>query len=246
MGVRVDGKEYVMPVDLYIPPHALEVILETTFEGPLDLLLYLIRRHNLDIININVAEITCQYISYIELIGSHRFELAGEYLVMAATLAEIKSRSLLPRMQTLDDEEEDPRVRLIKQLREDVFSVCMDMPDIKQVRPQPSMQMSELVAAYGEVLKRADMYEHHMIASERLSTRECMSNLMAQLQEYQLMSFDQLFDLSQGRMGIVVTFLAMMELVKERLIKLVQVQEYGPIHVSLGSEQDSLNQELAQ
>ncbi len=265
MGVRVDGKEYVMPVDLYIPPHALEVILETTFEGPLDLLLYLIRRHNLDIININVAEITCQYISYIELIGSHRFELAGEYLVMAATLAEIKSRSLLPRMQTLDDEEEDPRVRLIKQLREyerfkniaetvddlprmgrDVFSVCMDMPDIKQVRPQPSMQMSELVAAYGEVLKRADMYEHHMIASERLSTRECMSNLMAQLQEYQQMSFDQLFDLSQGRMGIVVTFLAMMELVKERLIKLVQVQEYGPIHVSLGSEQDSLNQELAQ
>lgn len=264
MGVRVEGKEYAMPVDLYIPPHALQVILETTFEGPLDLLLYLIRRHNLDIININVAKITYQYIAYIELIGSDRFELAGEYLVMAATLAEIKSRSLLPRTQAMDDEEEDPRVRLIKQLREyerfknvseavddlprmgrDVFSVRMDTPNIKQVRPQPTIQMDELLAAYGNVLKRCDLYEHHTISRERLSTRECMSSLLAQLQEHQLMSFHQLFNLSQGRMGIVVTFLAMMELVKEKLIRLVQVQEYGPIHVSLGAHNDSLNQELA-
>ena len=264
MEVRVEGKEYEMPVDLYIPPHALQVILETTFEGPLDLLLYLIRRHNLDILSINVAKITYQYIAYIELMEANQFELAGDYLVMAATLAEIKSRSLLPRTQAIDDEEEDPRVRLIMQLREyerfknaservaelprmgrDNFSVCMDMPDIKQVRPQPTVQMDELLAAYDGVLKRCDMYEHHTISRERLSTRERMSSLMAQLQEHQLMSFHSLFHVSEGRMGVVVTFLAMMELVKEKLIKLVQVQEYGPIHVSLGGQIESPNQELS-
>jgi segregation and condensation protein A len=263
MEARVEGKAYEMPVDLYIPPHALQVILETTFEGPLDLLLYLIRRHNLDILNIDVAKITYQYIAYIELMESSQFELAGEYLVMAATLAEIKSRSLLPRSQALEDDEEDPRVRLIKQLQEyerfkyaservaelprmgrDNFSVHMDMPDVKQVRPKPTVQMEELLAAYSDVLKRCDMYEHHVISRERLSTRERMSSLMAQLQEHQFMSFDGLFSASEGRMGVVVTFLALMELVKEKLIKLVQVQEYGPIHISLGGQDESPNQEL--
>ncbi len=264
MDIRVEGKEYEIPVDLYIPPHALQVILETTFEGPLDLLLYLIRRHNLDILSIDVAKITYQYIAYIELMESNRFELAGEYLVMAATLAEIKSRSLLPSTQAIDEDEEDPRVRLIKQLQEyerfknaservaelprmerDNFSVNMSMPDVKQARPRPTVQMDELLAAYGDVLKRCDMYEHHTISRERLSTRERMSSLMAQLQEHQFMSFHDLFNLSEGRMGIVVTFLAMMELVKEKLIKLVQAQEFGPIHVSLGGQNDSPNQELA-
>ncbi len=121
----------------------------------------------------------------------------------------------------------------------------MDMPDIKQVRPQPTVQMDELLAAYAGVLKRCDMYEHHTISRERLSTRERMSSLMAQLQEHQLMSFHSLFHVSEGRMGVVVTFLAMMELVKEKLIKLVQVQEYGPIHVSLGGQIESPNQELS-
>ena len=263
MDARVDGKAYNIPVDLYIPPHALQVILETTFEGPLDLLLYLIRRHNLDIINIDVAKITYQYIAYIELMESSQFELAGEYLVMAATLAEIKSRSLLPRTQALDDDEEDPRVRLIKQLQEyerfkyasekvaelprmgrDNFSIRMDLPDVKQVRPKPNVQMAELLAAYTDVLKRCDMYEHHIISRERLSTRERMSSLMAQLQEHQFMSFESLFNITEGRMGVVVTFLALMELVKEKLIKLVQVQEYGPIHISLGGQDESPNQEL--
>jgi segregation and condensation protein A len=258
MEARVEGKMVAMPVDLYIPPHALQVILETTFEGPLDLLLYLIRRHNLDILNIDVAKI-----AYIELMESSQFELAGEYLVMAATLAEIKSRSLLPRTQALDDDEEDPRVRLIKQLQEyerfkyasekvaelprmgrDNFSIRMDLPDVKQVRPKPNVQMAELLAAYTDVLKRCDMYEHHIISRERLSTRERMSSLMAQLQEHQFMSFESLFNITEGRMGVVVTFLALMELVKEKLIKLVQVQEYGPIHISLGGQDESPNQEL--
>lgn len=176
MEIRVEGKEYELPVDLYIPPHALQVILETTFEGPLDLLLYLIRRHNLDILNIDVSKITNQYIAYIELMESSQFELAGEYLVMAATLAEIKSRSLLPRTQAMEDDEEDPRVRLIKQLQEyerfknaservaelprmgrDNFPVKMDMPNVKKVRPQPTVLMEELLAAYSDVLKRCDI-----------------------------------------------------------------------------------------
>lgn len=264
MDAWVEGKEYEIPLDLYIPPHALQIILETTFEGPLDLLLYLIRRHNLDIISIDVANITYQYIAYIELMESHQFELAGEYLVMAATLAEIKSRSLLPRTQSVDDEEDDPRIRLIKQLQEyerfknaservaqlprmgrDNFLLNMTMPNVKQVRPQPAVAMEELLAAYREVLKRCDMYEHHTIVAERLSTRERMSNLMAQLQEQQFLSFHALFDVSEGRMGVVVTFLAMMELVKERLIKLVQAQEFGPIHISLGGQDESPNQELS-
>ena len=264
MEIRVEGKEYELPVDLYIPPHALQVILETTFEGPLDLLLYLIRRHNLDILNIDVSKITNQYIAYIELMESSQFELAGEYLVMAATLAEIKSRSLLPRTQAMEDDEEDPRVRLIKQLQEyerfknaservaelprmgrDNFPVKMDMPNVKKVRPQPTVLMEELLAAYSDVLKRCDMYEHHTISRERLSTRERMSSLMAQLQVQQFMPFHRLFTISEGRMGVIVTFLAMMELVKENLIKLIQAQEYGPIHLSLGGHNESPNQELS-
>ncbi|MCO4837257.1 MAG: segregation/condensation protein A [Oceanospirillaceae bacterium] len=263
MDAKVEGQAYDIPRDLYIPPHALQVILETTFEGPLDLLLYLIRRHNLDIISIDVSHITYQYIAYIELMEANMFELAGEYLVMAATLAEIKSRSLLPRTENIYDDEEDPRVRLIKQLQEyerfkkvseevaqlprmerDVFPVNMIMPDVKKTHPQPEVEMEELLSAYTQVLKRCEMYEHHTISRETLSTRERMSSLMAQLQEHQFMAFEDLFTFAEGRMGVVVTFLAIMELVKEKLIKLIQAQEYGPIHVSLGGKNDSPNQEM--
>ena len=264
MEAWVEGKTYNIPTDLYIPPHALQVILETTFEGPLDLLLYLIRRHNLDIISVDVSKITNQYIAYIDLMEANMFELAGEYLVMAATLAEIKSRSLLPRSHNAEEDEEDPRVRLIRQLQEyerfknasesvselprmerDTFIVKMSMPDIKQASPKPTVLMEELLVAYTQVLKRCEMYENHTITKELLSTRERMSSLLAKLKDNQFMSFHDLFDPSEGKMGVVVTFLAMMELVKEKLVKLVQAQEYGLIHLSLGGHNESPNQELS-
>jgi len=263
MDALVQGQQFAIPADLYIPPDALQVFLETTFEGPLDLLLYLIRRHNLDIMNIDVARITEQYIAYIELMDTQQFELAGEYLVMAAMLAEIKSRSLLPRQQSEEEDEEDPRARLIRQLQEyerfknaaervddlprmgrDNFRVSMDMPDVKQARPQPSVDMSELLEAYSQVLKRCDMYEHHQISRETLSTRERMTQIMARLQDEQIIDFQNLFAPAEGRLGVVVSFLAMMELVKEKLVQIVQAQEFGPIHVSLGGYKDSPNQEM--
>lgn len=263
MDALVQGQQFAIPTDLYIPPDALQVFLETTFEGPLDLLLYLIRRHNLDIMNIDVAQITEQYIAYIELMDTQQFELAGEYLVMAAMLAEIKSRSLLPRQQSEEEDEEDPRARLIRQLQEyerfknaaervdelprmgrDNFRVSMDMPDVKQARAHPDVDMSELLDAYRQVLKRCDMYEHHHISREALSTRERMTNIMARLQDEQIIEFQNLFQLEEGRMGVVVSFLAIMELVKEKLVQIVQAQQFGSIHVSLGGYKDSPNQEM--
>ena len=263
MEALVEGKQFAIPQDLYIPPDALQVFLETTFEGPLDLLLYLIRRHNLDILNINVAVITDQYIAYIELMDAHQFELAGEYLVMAAMLAEIKSRSLLPRQQTEEEDEEDPRARLIRQLQEyerfknaaervdelprmgrDHYHVHMDMPDVKQARPHPHVDMAELLDAYRQVLKRCDLYEHHHITREALSTRERMTSIMERLQDERVIDFHALFEPEEGRMGVVVSFLAMMELVKEKLVQIVQAQQFGPIHVSLGGYKDSPNQEM--
>ena len=264
MDALVQGQQFAIPADLYIPPDALQVFLETTFEGPLDLLLYLIRRHNLDIININVSQITEQYIAYIELMDTHQFELAGEYLVMAAMLAEIKSRSLLPRQAAEEDDEEDPRARLIRQLQEyerfknaaekvdelprmgrDTFNLQMDMPDVKQARPQPAVAMSELLEAYRQVLKRADMYEHHHITREALSTRERMTQIMTRLQDRNIIDFHDLFEPAEGRIGVVVSFLAMMELVKEKLVQIVQAQEFGPIHISLGGFKDTPNQEMS-
>jgi segregation and condensation protein A len=263
MEALVEGKQFAIPQDLYIPPDALQVFLETTFEGPLDLLLYLIRRHNLDILNINVSVITDQYIAYIELMDAHQFELAGEYLVMAAMLAEIKSRSLLPRQQAEEEDEEDPRARLIRQLQEyerfknaaervdelprmgrDNFHVHMDMPDVKQARPHPHVDMAELLDAYRQVLKRCDLYEHHHITREALSTRERMTSIMERLQDERVIDFQDLFEPEEGRMGVVVSFLAMMELVKEKLVQIVQAQQFGPIHVSLGGYKDSPNQEM--
>ena len=246
----VQGKELtILPKDLYIPPDALEVILEA-FEGPLDLLLYLIRRQNLDILDIDVAEITKQYLGYIGLMASIQLELAAEYLVMAAMLAEIKSRMLLPRQQSEDEDEEDPRAELIKRLQEyerfkkaaedidelprmgrDIHRATADSPDRDQQRPHPDVDMRELVAALADVLKRSEMFESHQVEMEKLSTRERMSQVMENLRDNQFLPFVALFTLEEGRLGVVVTFLAVMELIKESLVEIVQSEDFGPIHV---------------
>jgi len=237
-----------LPKDLYIPPEALEVFLEA-FEGPLDLLLYMIRRQNLDILEINVAEITRQYMAYIDMMQAMQLELAAEYLLMAAMLAEIKSRMLLPR-QAVEEEEEDPRAELIRRLQEyerfkqaaedidelprlgrDVFMATAKEPDRQRERPQPDVAMKEILMSLADVLRRAEMFESHKVQLEKLSTRERMSQVMETLRDKQFVPFVSLFRLSEGRSGVVVTFLAIMELIKESLVEIVQSESYGPIHV---------------
>ncbi len=243
-----------LPKDLYIPPQALEVILEA-FEGPLDLLLYLIRRQNLDILDIDVSAITEQYMQYVELMDAMQFELAAEYLLMAAMLAEIKSRMLLPRSKELEEEEEDPRASLIRRLQEyerfkqaaedmdvlprlerDTWVAKIKPPDLKKDRPLPELEMRELLLALGEVLRRADMYESHQIQRESLSTRERMSDVLETLKTQNFVPFVSLFKAEEGRLGVVVTFLALMELIKEALVEIVQTEGFGPIHVKARSE----------
>ena len=238
-----------LPQDLYIPPDALEVFLEA-FEGPLDLLLYLIRRQNLDILDIPIAEITRQYMKYIELMKEMRLELAAEYLVMAAMLAEIKSRMLLPRPEHAEEEEEDPRAELIRRLQEyerykqaaddldalprtgrDVFEVSATPPKFDVVKPQPSVELKEVLLALKDVLVRADMFAHHQIQREALSVRERMSNILAVVKATAFTEFTQLFTVEEGRMGVVVTFLAILELIKENLLELVQTEPFAPIYV---------------
>jgi segregation and condensation protein A len=253
-----------IPKDLYIPPKALEVFLEA-FEGPLDLLLYLIRRQNIDILDIDVSDITDQYMEYVELMDAMQFELAAEYLLMAAMLAEIKSRMLLPRSAAEDEDEEDPRAQLIRRLQEyerykkvaeeidelprverEVFPAQAEPPDIKRSRPDPDVDMRELLVALGEVLRRAEMYEHHHIQREALSTRERMSDVLDALREKQFVPFVSLFRVEEGRLGVVVTFLAIMELIKESLVEIVQAENFGPIHVKAcadsGQEQETPDQ----
>lgn len=238
-----------LPKDLYIPPRALEVFLEA-FEGPLDLLLYLIRRQNLDILDIDVSDITKQYMEYVELMDAMQFELAAEYLLMAAMLAEIKSRMLLPRTSAIEEDEEDPRALLIRRLQEyerfkkaaeeieelprmerETFPVSAVPPDLNRTRPDPDVDMRELLVALGEVLRRADMYEHHQIEREALSTRERMSDVLEGLKGKQFVPFVSLFRVEEGRLGVVVTFLAIMELIKEALVEIVQTENFGAIHV---------------
>jgi segregation and condensation protein A len=246
----IQGKELtILPKDLYIPPDALEVILDA-FEGPLDLLLYLIRRQNLNILEIDVAEITRQYLGYIELMASIQLELAAEYLVMAAMLAEIKSRMLLPRQQSEEEDEDDPRAELIKRLQEyerfkqaaedidelprmgrDIHRASAEAPDRDQQRPHPDVDIKELVTALADVLKRSEMFESHQVEMEKLSTRERMSQVMENLRDNQFVPFVALFTLEEGRLGVVVTFLAVMELIKESLVEIVQSESFGPIHV---------------
>nr|WP_285764298.1 ScpA family protein [Microbulbifer sp. NKW57] len=244
-----------LPKDLYIPPDALEVILEA-FEGPLDLLLYLIRRQNIDILEINVAAITEQYMTYVEAMSAIRFELAAEYLVMAAMLAEIKSRMLLPRPPAAEEEEgEDPRAALIRRLQEyerfktaaedidemprvgrDIHQASAQAPDRNATRPDPDVDLREVLLALSEVLRRADMFESHQVEKEKLSTRERMTQVLDRIRHGQFTPFVSLFTPEEGRLGVVVTFLAVMELVKESLVELVQNEAFGPIHVRVVSQ----------
>ncbi len=262
----VEGKAFTdLPSDLYIPPDALEVILEA-FEGPLDLLLYLIRRQNLDILEINVADITRQYMAYVEMMTSMRFELAAEYLVMAAMLAEIKSRMLLPRPPEAEEEEgEDPRAALIRRLQEyerfktaaedmdelprvgrDIHQASASGPDRKLTRPEPEVDLKEVLVALADVLRRADMFESHQVEKEKLSTRERMTQVLDKIKHRQFVPFVSLFRAEEGRLGVVVTFLAVMELVKESLLELVQNDAFGPIHVRARGEVSEAPEEVGE
>jgi len=246
----VQGQPYTqLPQDLYIPPDALEVFLDA-FEGPLDLLLYLIRRQNLDILDIPIAEITKQYMSYIDLLRELQFELAAEYLVMAAILAEIKSRLLLPRPKTEDGEEEDPRAELVRRLQEyerfkqaaedmdelpreerDFVVLEAFVEDRKVIRIPPEINLDEMLRALRDVLTRAELFTHHHIQSETLSVRERMTRIIDRLRTETYIEFPNLFTIEEGRMGVVVTFLALMELSRERLVDLLQHKPFGQIYI---------------
>ncbi|WP_178106676.1 segregation and condensation protein A [Pseudomonas mangiferae] len=233
----------------------MEVFLEA-FEGPLDLLLYLIRKQNIDILDIPVAEITRQYMGYVELMKSVRLELAAEYLVMAAMLAEIKSRMLLPRSSEAEVEEEDPRAELIRRLQEyerykaaaegldglprvgrDILVPSVAAPDARARKLQPDVSLDELLVSMAEVLRRADMFESHQVTREALSTRERMSQVLERLRGGAFVPFVALFAAEEGRLGVVVTFMAVLELVKESLVELVQNEPFAPIHVRARVEQ---------
>jgi segregation and condensation protein A len=238
-----------MPQDLYIPPDALEVILEA-FEGPLDLLLYLIRRQNLDILDIPIAEITRQYVEYIELMHEMRLELAADYLVMAAMLAEIKSRLLLPRPPLEEGLEEDPRAELVRRLQEyerfkkaaeeieamprqdrDFSTASAFVVDRNVIRLPPPVELRELLLALKDVLKRAELTGRHAIQREALSVRNRMSDVLKALGDGEFHPFERLFNAGEGRLGIIVTFLALLELAKEHLIELMQSEPLAPIYL---------------
>ena len=250
----VDGEPVTtLPQDLYIPPYALQVFLEA-FEGPLDLLLYLIRRQNIDILDIPVAEITRQYVQYIELMHELQLELAGEYLLMAAMLAEIKSRMLLPRPEAMEEEEEDPRAELVRRLQEyerykkaaedisdlprlerDVFIASADAPERKIVTKMPDVTLKELLLAFHDVLKRAEMFSNLHMQREPLSVRQRMSEILSRIKASSFTGFADLFDPEEGRLGVAVTFIAILELLREAVIDVVQSEEYAPLHVRAAS-----------
>ncbi len=251
----VDGEPVTqLPQDLYIPPYALQVFLEA-FEGPLDLLLYLIRRQNIDILDIPIAEITRQYVEYIELMKELQLELAGEYLLMAAMLAEIKSRMLLPRPQTEEEEEADPRAELVRRLQEyerfkkaaenldnlprlerDVFVASADAPEREVVEKLPDVTLKELLIAFHGVLKRAEMFSRLQLQREPLSVRQRMSEILVRVQANVFSDFVDLFDPEEGRMGVVVTLMAILELLREATIEVVQADAYAPLHVRAASK----------
>lgn len=242
-----------LPRDLYIPPQALEVFLEA-FEGPLDLLLYLIRRQNLDVLDIPIAEITRQYMQYILLMQDLDLELAGEYLLMAAMLAEIKSRMLLPRPQTAEGEEDDPRAELVRRLQEyerykraaedmdsltrlerDVFQASAEVVEKKVVKVLPEITLQEMLLAFKDVVQRAAMFAHLHVQREPLSVRQRMSEVLSSLESGGLVSFTTLFKPEEGRMGVTVTFVALLELMREGLIEVVQAEAYSPLHIRLAT-----------
>lgn len=252
----IHGEAFVeKPQDLFIPPDALEIILES-FEGPLDLLLYLIRKQKFDILDLPIAPITEQYIKYVELMKDIKLELAAEYLVMAAILAEIKSRLLLPK-QAIEESEEDPRAELVRRLQEyeiikhaaqeldqlprlgrDVFVANAKVADNFQLRTvDADVDLGELAVALHDVMKRTKALEHHHIQKEALSTRERMAVILTQLQNRPehspYIEFSQLFQVNEGRQGVVVTFLALLELLKDSLVECIQAQVFGPIQVKI-------------
>jgi len=255
----VDGQPItVLPRDLYIPPQALEVFLEA-FEGPLDMLLYLIRRQNLDILDIPIAEITRQYMRYIELMQVLQLELAGEYLVMAATLAEVKSRMLLPRVRSDESQDEaDPRAELVRRLQEyerfkraaegldqmprlerDTWVAAAELAGRKVTRVPPQVTLPEMLLAFQEVLSRSDMFAHHHVQREALSVRQRMTDVLAALETRDFVDFVRLFRAEEGRLGVTVTFIALLELLREGLIEIQQPELYGPLHVRRGEGRTS-------
>ncbi len=241
-----------LPKDLYIPPEALEIFLAESFEGPLDLLLYLIKKQNLDILDIPIAEITRQYMVYVDVMKDVHLELAGEYLVMAAMLAEIKSRMLLPRPKSDELEEGDPRAELVRRLQEyerfkqaaedidelprvgrDVFNVVVEPPDLKIVRLPPKVELGDILNAVKEVMNRVATFEHHHIQLEPLSVRERMSKVLSQLKRDEFIEFSLLFTIEEGRAGVVVTLLAILELLKQSLLEFVQAEPFAQIYVKV-------------
>lgn len=254
---KVEGKDFVeLPPDLYIPPDAMQVFLEV-FQGPLDLLLYLIKKHNIDILDIPVAEITKQYISYIELMKIFQLELIAEYLEMAALLTEIKSRMLLPKPKAEEEEELDPRAELVRKLQEyekikkaateleelprlekDFFIANAVPPKIEIEKPHPEVDLQEVIAAFADVLKRADLKSAHNIERESLSVRERMGIILETLDgSDNFLEFTKFFTAEEGRLGVVVTFLAILEMTKERILELVQSEPFAPIYVRLAQNE---------
>jgi segregation and condensation protein A len=246
----VSGEPFLqLPEDLYIPPEALKVFLET-FEGPLDLLLYLIRKQNLDILNIPIAQISKQYMRYIDVMCNFQLELAAEYLLMAALLAEIKSRMLLPRQVNLEEEEEDPRAVLVRRLQEyerikkaaedleeiprmerDIFIATVDTSTVNVHKCQPEVQLHDIVLALQGVLQRVDQLSHHIITKEPSSVRERMALIMGRLEDTSSFLFTRLFTQQEGKAGVVVTFLAILELSKAELIEILQAEPFGELRV---------------
>lgn len=246
----VDGAPYTeLPEDLYIPPDALKVFLDA-FEGPLDLLLYLIRRQNLDILNIPISKITTQYVKYIDMMTELKLELAAEYLLMAALLAEIKSRMLLPRQPELEDEEDDPRAFLIKKLQEyecikraaediallpryerDVFDTLVEITDVDVELQHPDVDLKEMLLAFQDVLTRVEQLSHHTITKEPLSVRERMAAILEKLNRPDSLPFSALFTRAEGKGGVVVSFLAILELSKEGYLEIIQSEFFGEIRV---------------
>jgi segregation and condensation protein A len=262
----VDGEPVTqLPQDLYIPPHALKVFLEA-FEGPLDLLLYLIRRQNLDILDIPLADITRQYVDYIEMMEELQLELAGEYLLMAAMLAEIKSRMLLPRSEEIEDEENDPRAELVRRLQEyerykqaaeniealprmerDLHQAQAEVTERKVDVKLPDIALKEMLLAFKDVLSRAEMFAHLHMQREPLSVRQRMSEILLKLDDETFTDFSDLFDPREGRMGIVVTFIALLELLRESVIELVQAEAFSQIHIrAAGQARDDESPEVAE
>lgn len=261
----VDGEPYTqMPRDLYIPPDALQVFLEA-FEGPLDLLLYLIRKQNLDILDIPIAEITRQYMGYIDVMQELQLELAGEYLLMAAMLAEIKSRMLLPRARSEDgQEEEDPRAELVRRLQEyerfkkaaddidhlkrverDVLPALVELTERKVIKLQPEVTLDEMLKAFRDVVRRSEHFRHHHVQREPLSQRQRMAEILSRLEDAEFVEFIKLFNAEEGRMGVTVTFISILELMKEGLLDIVQAEPYAPLHVRKGSGQKTVTPESA-